>query len=106
MSDAQTDRLADGQAEAVARDESGSVRRRIDSAGSGGSEGAFEPAMPAAAALMAAARIESDPSEVVDWYRTTPIALLDEFTAEELVAAGRLEDVLAFLRAIERARGE
>ena len=53
------------------------------------------------AVLKAAMRIEPDIVAILSWYRSTPIAALDEMTAESLVRSGRLGDVLAFLGDIE-----
>lgn len=50
--------------------------------------------------LRAAARIEPNPALVIAWYYSTPIAQLDHLTAADLIAAGRAEDVLKFLRGI------
>lgn len=61
--------------------------------------------------LREAARIEPDEGARIAWYRDDPIAALHMLTAEALVAAGRYEDVLAFLRGVtcdlgaETARG-
>ncbi|MEO9229747.1 MAG: hypothetical protein ABI216_12500, partial [Devosia sp.] len=52
------------------------------------------------AVLRAAAKIEPEPAEVMHWYRTIPIVHLSRLTAEELVAGGRADEVLGFLRAI------
>jgi hypothetical protein len=50
--------------------------------------------------LAMAGRIEPDPVVVRHWYRETSIAVLDELTAQALVAQGRAGEVLRFLRAI------
>jgi len=52
------------------------------------------------AVFRAAARIEPDPAEVMAWYCATPIAELDGSTAKALVASGRADEVLVFLREI------
>jgi hypothetical protein len=52
------------------------------------------------AVFRAAARIEPDPAEVMVWYCDTPIAELDGSSAKALVASGRADEVLAFLREI------
>lgn len=52
------------------------------------------------AVFRAAARIEPDLAEVTAWYCDTPIAELDGSTAKALIAAGRVDEVLAFLREI------
>ncbi len=54
----------------------------------------------ALAVLRVAAEIESRPAAVTEWYRTTPIAELGHLTAEQLVALGRAEIVISFLRSI------
>jgi hypothetical protein len=48
-----------------------------------------------------------EPNEVarLSWYRDDPIAALGQQTAETLVACGRHEEVLAFLRAVSRDLG-
>ncbi|MHA6205636.1 hypothetical protein ACXU4B_14525 [Dyella soli] len=54
----------------------------------------------ALAVLRVAAEIEPRPAAVMEWYRATPIAELGQLTAEQLVALGRAEVVIAFLRSI------
>lgn len=62
--------------------------------------------IPAAlAVLRVAAELEPDPVEVVEWYRATPIRELGGLSAEQLVALGRVEAVIGFLRAIGSAQG-
>jgi len=62
--------------------------------------------IPAAlAVLRVAAEVEPDPVEVMEWYRTTPIRELGGLCAEQLVALGRVEMVIGFLRAIGREDG-
>ena len=56
------------------------------------------------AVLRAAAELEPNPDLVVTWYRETPIAALGQLTAEQLVAIGRAELVVAFLRSIRSTR--
>ena len=51
--------------------------------------------------LHATAAIESDAGQVMRWYCETPIAELNHLTARELVATGRVGEVLDFLRRIE-----
>jgi hypothetical protein len=51
--------------------------------------------------LREAARVEPDEAARIAWYRDDPIAGLNLQTAESLVAAGRYEDVLAFLRGVK-----
>lgn len=46
----------------------------------------------------AAALIEPDPRKVMSWYCDTPIAQLNHMTAQELVAIGHANKVLAFLQ--------
>ncbi len=58
----------------------------------------------AVAIFKAAVRIEPRLSDIVAWYRDTPIRELDGLTAEALVNAGRTIEVLAFLREIEDER--
>ncbi|MDQ0011587.1 hypothetical protein J2T07_003801 [Luteibacter jiangsuensis] len=55
--------------------------------------------------LREAARVEPDESARIAWYRDDPIAGLGLLTAESLVAAGRYEDVLAFLRGVKTDLG-
>jgi hypothetical protein len=52
------------------------------------------------AVFRAAARIEPDPAKMMAWYCDTPIAELDGSTAKALLASGRADEVLAFLREI------
>ncbi|MEO7050039.1 MAG: hypothetical protein ABI128_00085 [Rhodanobacter sp.] len=57
--------------------------------------------IPAAlAVLRVAAQIEPEPAEAMRWYRTIRIEHLGNLTAKKLVAAGRAEEVIHFLRAI------
>jgi hypothetical protein len=57
--------------------------------------------IPAAlAVLREAAGLEPDPSAMMIWYRQTPIAELGYLTAEQLVALGRAEMVIAFLGSV------
>lgn len=51
--------------------------------------------------LREAARVEPDESARIAWYRNDPIAVLDLLTAEKLVAFGRYEEVLSFLRGVK-----
>ncbi|KRE86032.1 hypothetical protein ASG75_10895 [Rhodanobacter sp. Soil772] len=60
----------------------------------------------ALAVLREAVEIEPDPAEVMHWYRATRIAELGHLTAAELVALGRAEAVIAFLRSIRNDRCE
>jgi len=55
--------------------------------------------------LHEAARVEPDEFARVAWYRSDPIAALGQQTAESLVASGRHEEVLAFLRGVNRDLG-
>jgi hypothetical protein len=56
--------------------------------------------VPAALAILRlAAALEPDAVEAMIWYRSIPIAVLDGFTAAELVAQGRAAAVITFLRA-------
>lgn len=55
--------------------------------------------------LREAARVEPDEAARIAWYRDDPIATLDMRTAESLVASGRYEDVLAFLRHVKLDMG-
>jgi len=50
--------------------------------------------------LREAARIEPDEGARIAWYRNDPINQLDRQTAEALVASGRHDEVLGFLRQI------
>lgn len=54
----------------------------------------------ALAVLRIAAETESDPEAIMEWYRWTPIRELGNLSAEQLVALGRAELVIAFLRSI------
>jgi len=56
--------------------------------------------------LHEAARVEPDEFARIAWYRGDPIAALGEQTAETLVACGRYEEVLAFLRGVNRDLGQ
>ena len=57
--------------------------------------------IPAAlAVLRVAAEIEPEPAEVLYWYRSTRIEQLGQLTPEKLVALGRAEELVSFLRAI------
>lgn len=57
--------------------------------------------IPAAlAVLRVAAEIESDPADVLRWYRQTHIAELGHLTAAELVSLGRSSTVIDFLRSV------
>lgn len=57
--------------------------------------------IPAAlAVLRVAAEIESDPADVLHWYRQTHIAELGHLTAAELVSLGRSSTVIDFLSAV------
>lgn len=51
--------------------------------------------------LQEAARVEPDEGRRIAWYRNDPIEKLDLQTAEVLVASGRYEEVLAFLRGVK-----
>lgn len=51
--------------------------------------------------LREAARVEPDESARISWYRDDPIVDLGLETAEALVACGRYEEVLAFLRGVK-----
>lgn len=53
----------------------------------------------ALAVLRVAVEVEPDPAEVMYWYRNTRIGELGHLTAAELVALGRAEAVIDFLRA-------
>ncbi|HEY4292437.1 hypothetical protein [Luteibacter sp.] len=55
--------------------------------------------------LHEAARVEPDEFARIAWYRGDPIAALGQQTAETLVACGRHEEVLAFLRGVSRDLG-
>jgi hypothetical protein len=54
----------------------------------------------ALAVLRVAAEVEPCPKAVMQWYRHTPIRELGNLSAERLVALGRAEMVIAFLRSI------
>ena len=57
--------------------------------------------IPAAlAVLRTAATIEPNPINVLEWYRSDPVAELGHLTAEQLVSLGRAEVVIAFLCSI------
>jgi hypothetical protein len=57
--------------------------------------------IPAAlAVLRVAVEIEPDPAAVMDWYRRVRISELGNLTAEQLVALGRAEAVIVFLRSV------
>ncbi|HVI55814.1 MAG TPA: hypothetical protein VM621_12295 [Luteibacter sp.] len=51
--------------------------------------------------LREAARVEPDEGRRIAWYRNDPIERLGLQTAEVLVASGRYEEVLAFLRGVK-----
>jgi hypothetical protein len=55
--------------------------------------------------LREAARVEPDEAARIAWYRNDPIAGLGRETAESLVATGRYEEVLAFLRGVKLDMG-
>jgi len=58
------------------------------------------------AVLRAASRIEPDPIEAGAWYRYVGIAEFGGFTAEQLVALGRCDEVIGFLLSVnEGSRG-
>ena len=50
----------------------------------------------------AAADIEPDGGRVLEWYQSTPICELSDLTGQELVAMGRADLLVAFLRSIKR----
>jgi hypothetical protein len=56
------------------------------------------------AVLRVAAEIEPDPVAMMAWYRRTPIRELGNLPAEALVALGRTEIVITFLRSIRDGR--
>jgi len=57
-------------------------------------------------AITAAAAVTDDVAKAIYWFRNEPIADYDHKTAAELVADGRLEAVLSYLRDLENgARG-
>jgi hypothetical protein len=57
-------------------------------------------------AITAAAVVTDDIAKAIYWFRNEPIADYDHKTAAELVADGRLEAVLSYLRDLENgARG-
>ena len=57
-------------------------------------------------AITAAATLTGDLSKAIYWFRNEPIADYDHKTAAQLVADGRLEAVLSYLRDLENgARG-
>jgi hypothetical protein len=55
--------------------------------------------------LREAARVEPDEARRIAWYRNDPIEHLGLQTAEVLVASGRYEEVLAFLRGVKMDLG-
>jgi hypothetical protein len=56
--------------------------------------------------ITAAAAVTGDIAKAIYWFRNEPIADYDYMTAAELVADGRLEAVLSYLRDLENgARG-
>ena len=55
--------------------------------------------------LREAARVEPNEAARIAWYRDDPIAVLDLLTAESLVASGRYEEVLDFLRGVKHDLG-
>jgi len=55
--------------------------------------------------LREAARVEPNEAARIAWYRDDPICALDMRTAESLVASGRYEEVLAFLRGVKLDMG-
>src|ERR1700689_845954 len=52
-------------------------------------------------AITAAAAVTDDVAKAIYWFRNEPIADYDHKTAAELVAGGRLEAVLSYLRDLE-----
>lgn len=63
------------------------------------------PSMAALLAVLESARkIEGSFLAVIAWYRDVAIAELDGCTARELVAKGRAEEVIEFLRAIQQGK--
>ncbi|MCX7512257.1 hypothetical protein [Frateuria sp. STR12] len=50
--------------------------------------------------LRVAAEIEPSPAALMEWYQRTPIHELGDLSAEQLVALGRAEMVIGFLRSI------
>ena len=57
-------------------------------------------------AITAAAAVTDDIAKAIYWFRNEPIADYDHKTAAELVADGRVEAVLSYLRDLENgARG-
>lgn len=60
----------------------------------------FQLIPTALAVLRTAATIELSPINVLEWYRSDPVAELGYLTAEQLVSLGRAEIVIAFLRSI------
>lgn len=57
----------------------------------------------ALAVLRIAAEVEPMPSRLLDWYQNDAIWQLGSLTAEQLVAMGRGEAVIDFLRQIPRS---
>lgn len=55
------------------------------------------------AVLRAALPLESDKRRLLDWYLSEPIAWCEHFTAAQMVAFGRADEVVAFLQAITPA---
>lgn len=53
------------------------------------------------ALLQIAAAIEPNRARAINWYRQVPIAELGHLTAEQLVALGRTDAVIAFLRSVQ-----
>lgn len=78
----------------------------LRSAPAAGDTASFTAVRPTAAhsealtVLAAATELEPDLAEAVAWYLLAPIAELDYLTAGELVARGRAQAVLGFLRAV------
>jgi uroporphyrinogen-III synthase len=59
----------------------------------------------AALVLHEAARVEPDEAARMAWYHGDPIAALGQQTAESLVACGRHEEVLGFIRRVAHDLG-
>ncbi|TAL87923.1 MAG: hypothetical protein EPN71_15360 [Rhodanobacter sp.] len=90
-----------------------SVRSLVDAACSADPSGHLAPVsesncstvsrlIPTARALLrTAAEIERDPVHTMEWYHGTPIAELGHLTARQLVALGRGDVVIEFLRSIQ-----
>ncbi|HBK46391.1 MAG TPA: hypothetical protein DDZ67_08140 [Xanthomonadaceae bacterium] len=55
---------------------------------------------PAQVVLRIATTLVADPHRVLDWYHGDGIASLGGFTAAQLVAAGHVAGVLAFLHGV------